>query len=345
LLTCQCFIPIQPLLAQWFDRKLSFAVVCSAHLGLDSTDQQGIGAAGSGLGGLILSNVTRVTLEKYGVKWSLIINGLISLVCLVPTIILFKSRHKKVGSRVASFQLKWLVHAGYIWVILWGFFSRTFFSIPVSAILSTFLLSQVALPSITQLTCSAHVLHRPLLARLIRNFRPRSHSNPRRSPSIDPISSSNDRSSSLGYRSRLRRSDQHGLNLLLHLRSLMPSHMVTSKFIRCLDLLRYCPRIYRWNDLVSRYSDYGPSGRCKRCRFGFGYILGGLCTVCVGWSAYCGCVVGVLAEGAGEAGGGGILYLDWVMWWYGCTECFMFVWGKALSAGNLEITGNYMSRQ
>jgi hypothetical protein len=123
-LILQCFIPIQPLLAQWFDRKLSFAVV-GHHSNLELlTDQQGIGAAGSGLGGLILSNVTRVTLEKYGVKWSLIINGLISLVCLVPTIILFKSRHKKVGSRVASFQLKWLIHPGYIWVILWGFFSR-----------------------------------------------------------------------------------------------------------------------------------------------------------------------------------------------------------------------------
>ena len=87
-------------------------------------DIQGIGAAGSGLGGLVLSNVTRVTLEKYGVRWSLIINGLISLVCLVPTVVLLKSRHKKVGSRVASFQLKWLVHPGYVWVLLWGSFSR-----------------------------------------------------------------------------------------------------------------------------------------------------------------------------------------------------------------------------
>jgi hypothetical protein len=91
------------------------------------TDRQGIGAAGSGLGGLVLSNVTRVTLEKYGVKWSLIINSIISLVCLVPTIILFKSRHKQVGSRVASFQMKWLVHPGYIWVLLAGFCSSTFF--------------------------------------------------------------------------------------------------------------------------------------------------------------------------------------------------------------------------
>lgn len=121
-------IPIQPLLAQWFDRRLSFAVV---SLDLQDTpradsqaDEQGIGAAGSGLGGLVLSNVTRVTLERYGVKWSLIINGLISLAVLTPTTLLFKSRHKKVGSRVASFQLKWLVHPGYVWVLVWGFSSR-----------------------------------------------------------------------------------------------------------------------------------------------------------------------------------------------------------------------------
>lgn len=85
---------------------------------------QGIAAAGSGLGGLVLSNITRVTLERLGVKWSLIINGLISLVVLTPCALLLKSRHKKVGSRVATFQLKWFVHPGYVWVLLWGFTCR-----------------------------------------------------------------------------------------------------------------------------------------------------------------------------------------------------------------------------
>lgn len=68
--------------------------------------------------------MTRVTLERLGVKWSLIINGLISLVVLTPCVLLFRSRHKQVGSRSATFQLKWLVHPGYIWVILWGFTCR-----------------------------------------------------------------------------------------------------------------------------------------------------------------------------------------------------------------------------
>ncbi|KAI9636267.1 UM00103-like protein [Dioszegia hungarica] len=65
-------VPSQPLLSHWFDTRLSLA--------------QGVAAAGSGLGGLVLANTTRAILEhpRLGVKWALIINGGISGMVLFP---------------------------------------------------------------------------------------------------------------------------------------------------------------------------------------------------------------------------------------------------------------------
>jgi hypothetical protein len=84
------------------------------------TNGQGCANAGSGLGGLLLANVTRVTIERYGVKWSLIVNGLIAAVVEVPVIILLKSRHKTLKTKSASFQMKWVYHPGYVWILLFG---------------------------------------------------------------------------------------------------------------------------------------------------------------------------------------------------------------------------------
>jgi hypothetical protein len=98
---------------------------CLIEHGLDrSLTDQGLGACGSGLGGLILSNTTRITLERFGVKWSLIINGLISFVVLVPVVFLMKGRHAAVKARQAPFEVKWFVHPGFCWVLLWGPLSR-----------------------------------------------------------------------------------------------------------------------------------------------------------------------------------------------------------------------------
>jgi hypothetical protein len=270
-------------------------------------------------------------LEKYGVKWSLIINGLISLVCLGPTIILFKSRHKKVGSRVASFQMKWLVHPGYIWVLLWGFFSRMS-------------LSTSPKPSPLSLISSPDVLYRPILACILRNIRSRSHPNPRRSSTIDSLRSSDARPTSVGYRPRLWRTNQHDCNLLLHLWPLMPRNLATSKLVRSSYLLRPSSRFHGRNDLVSRYPDYGSDSWCQRCFFGAGYLLGGLRTECTSWSAYCGCASRVFAETAGKAGGGSVLHLDRVVWGHGYVECILSVWSKTVSAGRLEGTENHVSR-
>jgi hypothetical protein len=104
-------IPSLPLLAHWFDTRLALA--------------QGLAAAGSGLGGLVLANTTRAALEnpRLGVKWALIINGGISAAVLFPAIALLRGRHKAVGARSAPYEAKWFVHPGFVWVLLWAFFA------------------------------------------------------------------------------------------------------------------------------------------------------------------------------------------------------------------------------
>lgn len=108
-------VPSQPLLAHWFSPRLSLA--------------QGLAASGSGLGGLVLANTTRTILEspRLGVKWALVINGLISAVVLFPSVALLRGRHKAVGARMAPYEGRWFLHAGFCWVLLWGFFASESF--------------------------------------------------------------------------------------------------------------------------------------------------------------------------------------------------------------------------
>ncbi|WRT67573.1 uncharacterized protein IL334_004545 [Kwoniella shivajii] len=115
-------VPSQPLLAHWFKRRLALA--------------QGIATSGSGLGGLILSNTTRLIIDRINVKWALIINGIISLVCLVPAIILLKGRHKAIGARQAPLELKWLWHPGFLWVWLWAAFTMMAYFIALYSLAS-----------------------------------------------------------------------------------------------------------------------------------------------------------------------------------------------------------------
>jgi hypothetical protein len=74
----QTLVPCQPLLAHWFDKRLALA--------------QGLSNAGSGVGGLIFSNTTRLAIETVGLKYSLVINGLISLVVLTPAVLLMRGK-------------------------------------------------------------------------------------------------------------------------------------------------------------------------------------------------------------------------------------------------------------
>ncbi|WVQ80597.1 hypothetical protein IAT38_002702 [Cryptococcus sp. DSM 104549] len=101
-------IPVMPLLAHWFHRRLALA--------------QGLAASGSGLGGLVWCNTTPLLIDRYSLKWALIVNGCCSAVLLLPGLVLLKGRHKAVGARQAPLELKWLWHGGFMWIWLWGAF-------------------------------------------------------------------------------------------------------------------------------------------------------------------------------------------------------------------------------
>lgn len=100
-------VPSQPLVAHWFDRRLSLA--------------QGLGQAGSGVGALVFSNTTPLLLHSLGVKWTYVINGCICFALLFPAVFLLKGRHKAVQARSAPLEFKWFWHPGYRWLLLWAF--------------------------------------------------------------------------------------------------------------------------------------------------------------------------------------------------------------------------------
>ncbi|RSL68641.1 hypothetical protein CEP54_002740 [Fusarium duplospermum] len=101
-------VPSQPVLPLWFDRRLSLA--------------QGIATCGSGFGGLIFANTTRAALESIGVRYTLLLNGCISAIVLVPSIAFLKDKGKKVEAKTEPLQLHWLWHKNFFWVWTWGAF-------------------------------------------------------------------------------------------------------------------------------------------------------------------------------------------------------------------------------
>ena len=104
------FIPTLPLISQWFSSKRALA--------------NGLAASGTGLGGVILSNTTRVIIERVSLKWAYIINGLISLAVLIPCIILIKSRSKLIDAKFETLKWSYFVHPGLVYIWIWAFFCQ-----------------------------------------------------------------------------------------------------------------------------------------------------------------------------------------------------------------------------
>ena len=143
-------------------------------------NSQGFANGGSGLGGLIFANTTRLALERLGVKWALIINGCISLVVLLPVVFLLKGRHKALQTRSMSLELKWFVHPGFVWILLWACFCsgscflHSCLSLPVPP--SLCLICMTRLAPIPRLSAWATLLsHRPLLPDVFPDLNPFLH--------------------------------------------------------------------------------------------------------------------------------------------------------------------------
>lgn len=73
-----CWIPSMGAVAQWFAKKRGLAMA--------------IGGAGSGLGGLAMSSITQVLLERIGLQWTLLTLGCLMLALLIPSSLMIRTR-------------------------------------------------------------------------------------------------------------------------------------------------------------------------------------------------------------------------------------------------------------
>ncbi|KAI1418312.1 MFS transporter, MCP family, solute carrier family 16, member 6 [Hypoxylon sp. FL1857] len=101
------YIPATAIIPQWFFKRRSLA--------------NGICAAGSGIGGLVLSFATQAMLRRLGLPWSLRITAIVVFfVCLVATL-LIRSRNDEVkpDQRIFNFRLLRSYHTFFI--LAWSF--------------------------------------------------------------------------------------------------------------------------------------------------------------------------------------------------------------------------------
>ena len=94
---------------QWFTKRRSLA--------------NGIGTAGSGLGGMMYSLATNAMIDRLGVGWAFRILGILAVTVNSVCALLMRDRNKAIGAKQLAFDYT-LFKRGEYWLLLgWGFFS------------------------------------------------------------------------------------------------------------------------------------------------------------------------------------------------------------------------------
>lgn len=94
---------------QWFTKRRSLA--------------NGIGTAGSGIGGMMYSLATNAMIESLGVEWAFRILGILACAVNMVCAMLIRDRNKAIGSSQLAFDYMLFKKTGFLLLLGWGIFS------------------------------------------------------------------------------------------------------------------------------------------------------------------------------------------------------------------------------
>lgn len=103
------FVGSVGIVPQWFTKKRSLA--------------NGIGTAGSGLGGLMYSLATQAMIDRLGVGWAFRILGILACGVNLVCAMLVRDRNKQIGAIQMAFDYRQLKKPEFLLILGWGFFS------------------------------------------------------------------------------------------------------------------------------------------------------------------------------------------------------------------------------
>lgn len=103
------FVGSVGIIPQWFTKTRSLA--------------NGIGTAGSGLGGMMYSLATNAMIDSLGVEWAFRILGIVACAVNVICALLMRDRNKAIGAVQLAFDYKMFKRPEFWLVLGWGFFS------------------------------------------------------------------------------------------------------------------------------------------------------------------------------------------------------------------------------
>lgn len=119
------FVGTVGVVPQWFTKRRSLA--------------NGVGTAGSGIGGMVYSLATNAMIQSIGISWAFRILGILAFTVNFICAILIKDRNKAIGASQLAFDYQLLKRKEFLLLLGWGFFSMLgyivlLFSLPDYAI-------------------------------------------------------------------------------------------------------------------------------------------------------------------------------------------------------------------
>lgn len=103
------FVGSVGIIPQWFTKKRSFA--------------NSVGAAGSGLGGMMYSLAANAMIESMGIHWAYRVLGITAFVANLVCALVVKDRNKAIGAKQLAFDHLMFRRFEFVLTLGWGFFS------------------------------------------------------------------------------------------------------------------------------------------------------------------------------------------------------------------------------